>query len=73
MENPKHLELLKKWIEWLRDISADVRSQLLSRHVFWEVQTIVAANGRLKSFQVFSINGSRQTTALRRRLGYAAN
>ena len=42
------LELLKKWGEWLRVIHTDVRSLLLSRQVFWEIQKIVGANAKLQ-------------------------
>ena len=42
------LELLRKWIEWFRVIFVDVRSLLLSRRIFWEVQTIIRANPKLQ-------------------------
>jgi len=42
------LELLKKWSEWLRAIRVDVRSLLLSRQIFWEIQKIVRANAKLQ-------------------------
>lgn len=42
------LELLKKWIEWFRAIRADVRSLLLSRQIFWEIQRIIGANAKLQ-------------------------
>jgi hypothetical protein len=42
------LELLKKWGEWLRAISIDVRSLLLSRQIFWGIQAIVGANAKLQ-------------------------
>jgi hypothetical protein len=39
---------MKKWGEWLRDIHADVRSLLMSRQIFWEIQKIVDANAKLQ-------------------------
>jgi hypothetical protein len=42
------IELLKKWSEWLRAVRVDVRSLLLSRQIFWEIQRIVDANAKLQ-------------------------
>ena len=39
---------LRKWGEWLRTIHGDVRSLLLSRDIFWEVQSLIGANAWLQ-------------------------
>src|SRR4030042_308372 len=37
-------ERLIKWIKWLEVIQADIRSLLLNRNIFWEVQNMIKLN-----------------------------
>lgn len=37
-------ERLIKWIKWLKVIHDDIRSLLLNRNIFWEVQNIIKLN-----------------------------
>lgn len=44
----KDLALQQKWSEWLVTICDDVRSLVLSRKIFWEIQRIIDANAKLQ-------------------------
>ncbi len=43
----------KKWDMWLGKIHEDVENQLISRYIFWEVQSIIDANPRIQQPSAF--------------------
>jgi hypothetical protein len=48
------LEILREWITQLGTVIGDVRSLLLSRHIFWEIQRIIEHNPKTQTDGLFN-------------------
>jgi hypothetical protein len=50
----RDIDLLKIWAEWLGIICKEVRSLLVARELFWEIQAIIAANPKVQTHGLFN-------------------